>query len=584
MNDEKIPLFHIYEHRNYMEHTNKEKRNRKIQFKIMPKMIVAFLGLTITSLIASGYIALNDIKAVGMYALESSTSLGESATADSTHALETLGETILEQKARDVALQCEIYIAAHPEMTVKDLQANRELQIIAVQSVGNTGYTLVYEKKTGIMRFHPNPSLINSDPAELKRTLPSFWKIYERTFDGSSHGGYYNWRDPDGQIRQKYMYMVPIEHTSYMVAATTYIDEFSKPVIETKKKISTATAKISEHINERIENARNTFTDFFLILIIAVSMIGFGLSRMITLPILSLSDGVKALGKGDLDYKVEVHTNDEFEELAASFNKMTADLKDYMERLHCTTAEQERLLKELEIASGIQKSILPTEAPEIPGIELAASNIPAREVGGDFYDYVPVQNDHWGLTIADVSGKGMPAAIFMGLSRTIVRASTTGNVSVENAIKHANELICRDSRSGMFVTLFYTILDSRNKKLRYVNAGHNPPFLFRNDSGTIIRLEAKGIPLGVTEDLDIEEKEIELLKDDVLVLYTDGVTEAVNEKEEEFGEDRLIHIIQQNRSLTADQMIDKVQDEIMTFAGKQPQFDDITLMIMKVTE
>jgi len=560
-----------------------KKEKTKMQLKIMPKLIVAFLGLTIAALIASGYIALNDIKAVGLYALDSSTSLGESAIADSTQALETLGEKILEQKARDVALQCAIYIAAHPEMTVRDLQANREFQKIAVQSVGNTGYTIVYEKKSGIMRFHPNRSLINSNPADLKKTLPTFWTIYERTFDGSSHGGYYNWRDPDGQIRQKYMYMVPIERTNYMVAATTYIDEFSQPVIETKKKISTATTNISEHINERIEITRNTFIDFFLILIIVVSFIAVGLSRMITLPILSLSEGVKALGKGDLDYKVQVHTNDEFEELASSFNKMTADLKDYMERLHCTTAEQERLLKELEIASGIQKNILPKEAPEISGIELSAANIPAREVGGDFYDYVPVQNDKWGLTIADVSGKGMPAAIFMGLSRTIVRASTTGNLSVENAIRRANDLICRDSRSGMFVTLFYAILDSHNKKLQYVNAGHNPPFLFRNDSGEIIRLEAKGIPLGVTEGIDIEEKEIDLLKDDVLVLYTDGVTEAVNEQEEEFGEDRLIRIIRQNRLLTAQDLIEKVQGEIMAFAGNQPQFDDITLMIMKVT-
>ncbi|MBN2688353.1 MAG: HAMP domain-containing protein, partial [Deltaproteobacteria bacterium] len=399
----------------------------------MPKMIVAFLGLTITALIVSGYIALNNIKSVGTYALDSSTSLGESATADSTFALETLGEKILEQKARDVALQCEIFITAHRDIDIEHLQASDEFQRIAVQSVGNTGYTLVYEKKTGIMRFHPNRTLVNSDPAQLKRTLTSFWKVYEPTFDGSSHGGYYNWRDPDGQIRQKYMYMVPIKHTRYMVAATTYIDEFSQPVFETKKKISAAMTEISKHINERIGKARNTFVDFFIILIIVVSLIGFVLSRMITLPILSLSDGVKALGEGDLDYKVTVKTNDEFEELAASFNKMTSDLKNYMERLHCTTAEQERLLKELEIASGIQKNILPTEAPEIPGIELAATNIPAREVGGDFYDYVPVQDGHWGLIIADVSGKGMPAAIFMGLSRTIVRASATGNLSIKTA-------------------------------------------------------------------------------------------------------------------------------------------------------
>lgn len=550
----------------------------------MPKMLVAFLGVTIASLFISGYIALSDIKAVGRYALESSTSLGESATHDSTHALEKLGEKILEQKARDVALQCRIYIKAHPHMTITDLQGSPEFRTIAVQSVGKTGYTLLYEKNTGIMRFHPVPQIINSDPGELKRILPSFWKIYEATLDGSSHGGYYNWKDPDGQIRQKFMYMAPVQNTGYMIAATTYIDEFLKPALETKKKISDATAEISDHINQRIENTRNAFIDFFMILLIFVSLITFTLSRMITLPILTLNEGVKALGRGELEYKVEVHTKDELEELANSFNKMTSDLTDYMERLHCTTAEQERLLKELEIASGIQKNILPTTAPEINGIELAAINIPAREVGGDFYDYVPVEKDRWGLTIADVSGKGMPAAIFMGLSRTIVRASTTGTLSVKNAIKHANELICRDSRSGMFVTLFYAILDSTTMKLTYVNAGHNPPLLFRPGYDHTIPLEAKGIPLGVTEDIDIEEKQIDLLREDILVLYTDGITEAVNENEEEFGSERLKKIIRENISFSAQEMIDALKEEITTFAGKQPQFDDITLMVMKVTK
>jgi len=134
----------------------------------------------------------------------------------------------------------------------------------------------------------------------------------------------------------------------------------------------------------------------------------------------------------------------------------------------------------------------------------------------------------------------------------------------------------------MFVTLFYAILDSQTKDLTYINAGHNPPLLFRKGSPDILVLEAKGIPLGVTEDIDIEEKGIHLVSGDYLVLYTDGVTEAMNEKEEEFGEDRLRKIIQDNTSLTAHDMLNMVQEEIITFAGKRPQFDDITLMILKV--
>lgn len=545
-------------------------------------MLVALLGLSITALLVSGYIALKDIKDIGQYARESSTSLGESAIKDSASALEALGEKILEQKARDVALQCEIYIKSHPYLTIKDLQANPAFQNIAVQSIGTKGYTILYEKKTGIMRLHRNSSFIDFEPHQLSTKLPSFWNIYKSTLNGSSRGGYYNWQDPDGKIRQKFMFMVPVKDTNYMVAATTYINEFSKPVKDTQKKISTAAVTFSKHIDDRMSQTRNTFIDFFIIIIVFVVFLSIFLSRMITLPILTLSEGVKALGRGELEYKVEVNTNDEFEELADSFNKMTSDLTNYMERLHCTTAEQERLLKELEIASGIQKNILPTSAPDISGVELASINIPAREVGGDFYDYVPVDKDHWGLTIADVSGKGMPAAIFMGLSRTIVRTSTTGNLSAENAIKHANELICRDSRSGMFVTLFYAILNSQTKTLTYINAGHNPPLLFRAGSTDIQVLEAKGIPLGVTEDIDIEERGLRLASGDFLVLYTDGVTEAMNEQEEEFGENRLIKIIQENTSLTAQDMLHLVQKEIISFAGTQPQFDDITLMIMKV--
>ncbi|MBN2517047.1 MAG: SpoIIE family protein phosphatase [Deltaproteobacteria bacterium] len=557
-------------------------KQKKFKFRIMSKMLVALLGLSIAALLVSGYIALKDIKDIGQYARESSISLGKSAIKDSASALEDLGEKILEQKAGDVALQCEIYIKSHPYLTITDLQANPAFQNIAVQSIGTKGYTILYEKKTGIMRFHRNSAFVDFEPHQLSTKLPSFWKIYKSTLDGSSRGGYYNWQDPDGKIRQKFMFMVPVKDTNYMVAATTYIDEFSKPVKETQKKILKTSVTISKHIDDRITGTRKTFTDFFIILIVFVIFLSIFLSRMITLPILTLTDGVRALGRGEFEYKVAVRTNDEFEELADSFNKMTSDLTDYMERLHCTTAEQERLRKELEIASGIQKNILPTTAPDIEGVELAAINIPAREVGGDFYDYVPVDKDHWGLTIADVSGKGMPAAIFMGLSRTIVRASATGNLSAENAIKHANELICRDSRSGMFVTLFYAILDSQTKNLTYINAGHNPPFLFREGSSGILVLEASGIPLGVTEDIDIEEQGIHLESGDFLVLYTDGVTEAMNEKEKEFGEDRLKKIIQENTSLTAQDMLNVVQEEIISFAGAQPQFDDITLMIMKV--
>jgi len=175
----------------------------------------------------------------------------------------------------------------------------------------------------------------------------------------------------------------------------------------------------------------------------------------------------------------------------------------------------------------------------------------------------------------------MPAALFMALSRTLVRANVTGNPGTAKAIQRANNLISQDARSGMFVTLFYAVLDSKRKRLNYVNAGHNPPLLLKEAAGGVILLEAKGIALGVLDDIDLEERELELASNDVVIFYTDGVTESINEKEEQFGQDRLIAAIEKGIDLPVQDLIDKVKEEVTTFARGQPQFDDLTLVALK---
>jgi sigma-B regulation protein RsbU (phosphoserine phosphatase) len=556
-------------------------RVREPRIRIRTKMLIAFLGLPILSIAAFGYFALHDIQKIGEYALSSGTVLGESAATDSSRALEALGEKIIRQKAMDVALQCRIFIDAHREMTIQQLQRSKEFQQIAVQSVGETGYTILYEK-TGIMRFHPNPELINFDMRYWQKRLPDFWTIFERTFSGRANSGYYDWQDVDDKIRPKYMAIVPVKGTPYMVAATTYIHEFSIPSEETKKKIAVATRNINAQVNQTLKDIYTAFLNFMIITAIAVSIISFWLARTITTPLVALTKGVKAIGRGELDYRVNVTTDDELEALATSFNKMAADLHEYMSELARTTADKEGFLKEMEIARRLQRRLLPERAPAIEGLDIAADNLPAREVGGDFYDFIPVTKDRWGFVIADVSGKGMAAAIFMGLSRTIVRASASGGLRITTALEQANELICRDSTSGMFVTLFFAVLTPGENKLTYVNAGHNPPLLLRTDSGEMIKLKTKGIALGVKSGVRLEEAEVGLERGDLLVLYTDGITEAFNEKGEAFGEDRLIEIIRKNRQLAAKDMIRKIQDEVVIFAGTQPQYDDITLLIMRV--
>ena len=243
--------------------------------------------------------------------------------------------------------------------------------------------------------------------------------------------------------------------------------------------------------------------------------------------------------------------------------------------------ELERKRYELKMAHDIQQSFLPDAIPLLKGFELAALNLPAKEVGGDFYDFIPISEDKIGVTIADVSGKGVPAALFMALSRTIVRANATRSPDVVGVIQDANRLITADAKSGMFVTLFYAILDLREKTLTYVNAGHNPPVMFKGKTGELIMLRAKGIALGAMEDIELEERKIILKGGDMVVFYTDGVTEAEDEKERQFGEERLFKTIKENHNLSANDMIEKIKEAVLSFCGKQPQFDDITLMVLK---
>jgi sigma-B regulation protein RsbU (phosphoserine phosphatase) len=245
--------------------------------------------------------------------------------------------------------------------------------------------------------------------------------------------------------------------------------------------------------------------------------------------------------------------------------------------------ELERTEFEMETARGIQQSFLPESPPRIEGFELAALNLPARQVGGDFYDFIPVSENEWGIIIADVSGKGVPAALFMALSRTLVRANVSENITASQAIQKANHLISQEAKMGMFVTLFYAVLAPEKRRLQYVNAGHNPPFVVKKSSGDVILLRARGIAMGVMDDVSLEEKDIILDSNDIVVFYTDGITEAIDGAGEQFGEKRLIETINQNADLPVKDLIGKVKDDVFAFAHGQPQFDDFTLVILKAT-
>lgn len=245
------------------------------------------------------------------------------------------------------------------------------------------------------------------------------------------------------------------------------------------------------------------------------------------------------------------------------------------------SAQLERRKKELEIAQQIQESFLPHTIPVIKNYDLAASSIPAQEVGGDFYDFIPITDKQTGLTIGDVSGKGMPAALFMAFSRTLLRAKACRNPGVGRMIESVNNFINEDPHSNMFVTLFYSVLDNAQNTLTFVNAGHNPPLLLRKKTRDIIRLSTGGVVLGAMKGLKMNEKTIDLQAGDLLVLYTDGITEAINQQEDQFGEERLIELLKENQELSSGDLKNLIIDQVYDFASGTPQADDITIMVLR---
>lgn len=319
---------------------------------------------------------------------------------------------------------------------------------------------------------------------------------------------------------------------------------------------------------------------YLLIGLIAVGMgiaLAYNFSNHLSRPISGIVEDAGRIAHGDLDHPIRSMPNAEFEALKNSITIMITRIREYSEEL-----ERERA--ELQIAADIQRTFLPRTIPEVSGFSLAARSIPAREVGGDFYDFIPLDERRLGLVIADVAGKGIPAALFMALSRSVVRAMALTDHTIETSIEESNVLISADAVSGMFVTLFYGVLDQETRLLSYVNAGHNPPIHFHEDDATISLLLPTGMVLGVEPDEKYSVGTIRLKRGDLLVLYTDGVTEAINSTNKQFGEDRLIDIIRTHAGSTPEEILAVILDEIVSFCENMPQFDDITLVVLKADQ
>jgi len=250
----------------------------------------------------------------------------------------------------------------------------------------------------------------------------------------------------------------------------------------------------------------------------------------------------------------------------------------------------ERVEQELAFAGRIQNSLLPDMLPEVEGWDIAAMLRPSKETSGDFYDLVELPSGNLGLVIADVADKGMGAALFMAMSRTLLRSyAFTYQDHPARVLEGVNQRILSDTHNDLFVTVFYGVLNPASGTVTYANAGHNPPFLVKDHSSreaqtSITRLGNTGIPLGILEEQSWDSKTLTLGRDDLLLLYTDGVTDAHNAQIELFGEDRLIDTVAAHRGAPAASLQEAILGEVDLFAGDVPQFDDLTLMVLMPTK
>jgi sigma-B regulation protein RsbU (phosphoserine phosphatase) len=308
------------------------------------------------------------------------------------------------------------------------------------------------------------------------------------------------------------------------------------------------------------------------------------IARSVTKPLKNLVRTTEEIAKGNLDVSLPpVHSRDEVQVLSKSVDGMRVALKEYIANIAETSAARERIESELKIAKAIQMNFLPRNFPPFPeqnAFDLFAALKPAREVGGDLYDFFMIDENHLFFSVGDVSDKGVPAALFMAVTKTLMKGIAERGLTPSQVLSRVNAELCQNNDSAMFVTLACGVLDISTGELQYSNAGHNPPVLIKKDKPPEMLPMPPGLVLGAMEDAVFKTNSIDLKTGDRLVLYTDGVTEAMDENKNLFSENRLLEIISGMKAPDPELMVKDIMNAVEAHASGMPQSDDITVMAL----
>lgn len=458
------------------------------------------------------------------------------------------------------------------DITLKSIQDD-----IISMKIGETGYAFLTDNKGEIIahplygteRFNTKPGETGTatERAAIAELVAGDQGLISTVFAG----------------KESYLAYAALPTTNWKLVVSVDQAEIIRPAEEAEAQIGAYTDEALVYINGTLRDVLMKFVIILSISAMVILVFSFVLSKTITGPVKKLMRGVTAIGGGNLDTRIEVDGKDEIAELSAAFNKMTGDLKEYIKNLSAVTAEKERIGAELNVATQIQASMLPCLFPAFPSrseFDIYATMMPAKEVGGDFYDFFLVDEENLAVVIADVSGKGVPAALFMVIAKTLIKNHAQLKQTPSEVFTRANEQLCESNEAGMFVTAFMGILNLVTGTFTYVNAGHNPPCL-RRAGGDFEYLKLRpGFVLAGMEGVRYKEFSITLEKGDMLYLYTDGVTEATDTAGELFSEPRLLESLNSYKDAELSDLLSGVKTDIDAFVKEAPQFDDITMLAL----
>lgn len=360
------------------------------------------------------------------------------------------------------------------------------------------------------------------------------------------------------------------------------IYDFSMPIMHPLyKKMRTGTVRLGfsdKIIREEIDKITKTIlmsAVFFLAIAIFGAIMS---SRMIIRPVEILSKGASIIGTGDLDYKIDLKRSDELGKLAMEFNIMTDTLKKAKEVEIASRIMEEQL----ELAKEIQEGLNPMGFYDKDGIQIKGFTRAAKGVGGDYFDYIDVDKYRVGALISDVSGKGVPASLVMVMIRTVfVTYINREDVDCASVVRAINDSLSADFAIDKFATLFFMIYDRQTGELAFSNAGHGPLFCYRASLGGCTLSKLDGMPIGIMEDADYLQAKVKLSSGDIILLYTDGITEMRNEEKVDYGLPRLQKLLIENVHLNADELVEKIVSDVDEFKGNEPPHDDMTVLVLK---